>query len=457
MSHPYLPQSDSDLERIYQTLGISRFDELISSIPEEFLVKEPLPIPGPMEERELWNRFLGWSEKNGTPPEFFPFVGGGAYFHYIPKAVLHIASKPEFFTTYTPYQPEVSQGTLTAIFEFQTMVCELTGLEVANASMYDGATALAEAILMARRIRPAKKLLLPATLHPFYRRVVETYLRHIGIQILTIPYDPQTGALDLQELAQSLDEDVFAVVIQSPNFFGVIEDAGEIARVLSHHPALKIYTFTEALSLGILIPPGKTGFDIAVGEGQSLGVPLNFGGPHLGLFSTRKEYLRRIPGRIAGWTTDQDGRRGFVLTLSTREQHIRREKATSNICTNEGLCALMMTAYLSLMGPQGLRNLASKNARLARSLRSLLMSFGFSLPFEGPFFNEFVVEHPEAPSLYEELLKERIILGIPLKTFFPEMERALLVCATEIHEGEGMEKLEKALKKLLGKRTFAPL
>ncbi len=444
----FLSNSETDVRKMLETIGVDSMDALFAQIPENVRLRRPLDIPPGLSEPEIAARFTEWARANTAPPDAVLLIGAGTYYHYIPAVVWDVISKPEFYTAYTPYQPEISQGTLQATFEFQTLVCQLTGMEVANASMYDGASALAEAVLMARRIRDGRHVLIAATVHPEYRQTVYTYMRHLGIRIDTIPWDPTTGQIDLDALRSRLQDDTFAVAIQSPNFFGIIEDLAAVRAALADHPAVRIACFTEALSLALLRPPGAFDFDIVVGEGQSFGIPMQFGGPHLGLMATRMRYVRRMPGRLVGATYDRTGKRGFVLTLAAREQHIRREKATSNICTNQALCAIAATAYLALMGPQGLRALAQINYWRAHYLAAQLEQLGWQRPFQGPFFNEFVITHPRSLDVWKRLQAHRILAGVPLSRWYPEPEQALLLCVTEMNDRRELDRFLETVASL---------
>src|SRR5690349_20241578 len=386
-----------------EAIGLKSAEDLFDSIPQDLLLKRPLNTPAALSEIELLNRFERMGRRNAGARRM-SFLGGGAYSHYIPTIVDHIISRSEFFTAYTPYQPEISQGTLQTIFEFQTLVCQLTGMEVANASMYDGSTALAEAVLMAERITRRAKVISPKSVHPQYLEVVNTYVQHAGIHLELVEFDQSSGQC-VGTLASAIDAETAAVVVQSPNFFGCIADLKVAADLAHAKGALLIVAVTEAISLGLLKSPGECGADIVVAQGQSFGVPLSFGGPYVGLFATREKYARQIPGRLVGEAYDKQGRRGFVLTLATREQHIRREKATSNICTNEGLIALAATIYLETMGRRGVQEAARQCAQKAHyAAREIAKLEGFSLPFSAPFFNEFVVNAPiAAVDLLEKL------------------------------------------------------
>jgi glycine dehydrogenase subunit 1 len=432
-----------------QQIGLDSAAELFESIPEDLRLSRDLNTPAALSEIELLFAFEQMAARNPGARRA-SFLGAGAYSHYIPTVVDHIISRSEFFTAYTPYQPEISQGTLQAIFEFQTLICQLTGMEVANASMYDGSTALAEAVLMAERVTRRSKVIACGAVHPEYLDVVTTYVQHAGIDFEHVDFDPETGQAS-GKLAEALDDKTAAIVVQSPNFFGCIEDVSALAEKAHDAGALLIVAITEAISLGLLKSPGACGADIAIAEGQSFGVPLSFGGPYVGLFATRDRYARQIPGRLVGEAFDKDGRRGFVLTLATREQHIRREKATSNICTNEGLIALAATVYLETMGRRGLpevaRQCAQKTAYAARQITEIE---GFSIPFSAPRFNEFVVRAPmNAGDLLTRLASERDINGgFVLSRYFSDRPNDFLVCVTEINSRAEIDALVEGLASL---------
>ena len=429
-----------------EAMGLGSAEELFDSIPEALRLKRPLNTPAALSEIELLDRFEKMGARNAGAGRI-SFMGGGAYSHYIPTVVDHILSRSEFFTAYTPYQPEISQGTLQVIFEFQTLVCQLTGMEVANASMYDGSTALAEAVLMAERVTKRSKAVASTATHPQYLEVINTYVQHAGIHLELVPFDEKTGQ-SWQALAGAIDDETAALVVQSPNFFGCVEDLSALADAAHAKGALLIVAITEAMSLGLLKSPGACGADIVVAEGQSFGVPLSFGGPYVGLFGTREKYARQIPGRLVGEAYDKKGRRGFVLTLATREQHIRREKATSNICTNEGLIALAATVYLETMGRRGVQEAAHQCAqKAAYAARAIAKLNGYSVPFTGPYFNEFVVRGPgRAVELLERLGKENgIDGGIALSRFIPDRPNDFLVCVTETNSREQIDRLIQAL------------
>jgi glycine dehydrogenase subunit 1 len=445
----YIPNSPEERTEMLEAIGLTSAEQLFDSIPQELRLQRPLNTPAALSEIELLDKFERLGQQNAAARRI-SFLGAGAYSHYIPTIVDHIISRSEFFTAYTPYQPEISQGTLQTIFEFQTLVCQLTGMEVANASMYDGSTALAEAVLMAERVTRRSKVISSAAVHPQYLEVVNTYVQHAGIDLELADFDGETG-LSGPSLADAVDDQTAAVVVQSPNFFGCVEDLTALADAAHAKGALLVVAITEAMSLGLLKSPGACGADIVVAEGQSFGVPLSFGGPYVGLFATRDKYARQIPGRLVGEAYDRKGRRGFVLTLATREQHIRREKATSNICTNEGLIALAATVYLETMGRRGIQETAhqclQKAAHAARRIKSVK---GFSLPFTGPFFNEFVVRGPiPAVELLSRLAKDKAIEGgIALSRYLPDRDKDFLVCVTETNTREQIEALVAALSEL---------
>ena len=424
------------------SIGLKSAEELFDSIPDDLLLRRQLNTPAPLSETELLSRFDELGARNAGAARI-KFLGGGAYSHYIPTVVDHILSRSEFFTAYTPYQPEISQGTLQAIFEFQTLVCQLTGMEVANASMYDGSTALAEAVLMAERVTRRSKVIASDSVHPQYLEVVKTYVQHAGIELQLVDFDQATGQ-SAKALIEAVDDKTAALVVQSPNFFGCIEDVQALAEAAHSKGALLVVAITEAISLGLLKSPGACGADIVIAEGQSFGVPLSFGGPYVGLFATQEKYARQIPGRLVGEAYDKQGRRGFVLTLATREQHIRREKATSNICTNEGLIALAATVYLETLGKRGVQEVAYQSAQKAAfAAKEIGRLKGFSLPFSAPRFNEFVVRGPRSASelLRHLATKSRIDGGIALSRFFSDRPNDFLVCVTEINTRQEIDSL----------------
>ena len=445
----YIALSDRDKQEMLETIGVSSLDELYCCMPEDFLLKAPLRLPEAMAEPELL-RHLEKLASNNTQPGYLSFLGAGCYGHFIPSVVDYLSSRGEFLTPYTPYQPEISQGTLQVIFEYQTLICQLTGMDVSNASLYDGASAAAEAVLMASRLNGRRKILVPRTLHPHYHETVRTYIKNLGVRIEDIGVSAD-GAIDKDDLARKLDRETSAVLVQSPNFFGVIEDLAEIGSFVHGHQALFIVTIAEAASLGILEAPGKFGADIVCGEAQSFGLAPSFGGPYLGFMGCRKDHLRQLPGRIAGETKDIDGKRGFVLTLATREQHIRREKATSNICTNQAWCALRATIFLETLGCEGLRDMAVQNIQKASYAAEALSRIrGVRMKFAGKFFNEFVLEFPVDVSIVNDHLRSKGILGgLDLGRFYPELSRSALFCVTEAHRKEDIDRLAAALEEAL--------
>jgi glycine dehydrogenase subunit 1 len=445
----YIPNSPDERAEMLRQIGVASMDNLFDSIPEELRLRDHLNVPAAMSELELLKRFREMGVRNQAAQRI-SFLGGGAYSHYTPTVVDHLISRSEFFTAYTPYQPEISQGTLQSIFEFQTLVCQLTGMDIANASMYDGSTAMAEAVLMAERVTKRSKVIASSAVHPQYLEVAHTYVQHAGIELQQSLYCTESGTTLLESLS-AIDDQTAAVVVQSPNFFGCIEDVAALAEKAHSVGALLIVTVTEAMSFGLLRSPGACGADIVVAEGQSFGVPLSFGGPYVGLFATRDKYARQIPGRLVGEAYDKQGRRGFVLTLATREQHIRREKATSNICTNEGLIALASTIYLETMGRRGVQQVAGQCAQKAHyAAREIAKLEGFSLPFSAPFFDEFVVSAPaDAASLLDRLAKEKgIDGGIALARFDSSRPNDFLVCVTETNTREQIDALVEGLRSL---------
>ena len=442
----YHPNTAEEIEEMLGVVGAKKLDDLFRSIPDKLRVKRPLQVPPALDEIALFAEMRRLAARNETSHP--PFVGAGAYPHHVPPAVDQLLLRGEFFTAYTPYQPEVSQGTLQALFEWQTFVCLLTGLEVANASMYDGASATAEAALMATRLTDRKKIVVSAAIHPEYRHVMRTYLASTGDEIVTVPYG-EDGRTNLAALARAVDGDTAAVVVGYPNFFGVVDGLAEAAALAKKAGAISIAVTTEAVALGLLKGPGELGADVATGTFQSFGNSLSFGGPAPGFFATRDANIRQMPGRLCGATVDKDGRRGFVLTLSTREQHIRREKATSNICTNAGLCALASTIHLALLGRKGLADLARLNYARARMLRDAMKRAGFDLRFKGPTFNEMAFDVGDAEGVVARLAKRGIAAGAPLARWYqddPKMKGALLCVATELHSPELIELFAQAVR-----------
>ncbi len=448
----YLPKSDAERRAMLEAIGAKSIEELFDAIPEKYRLKEPLAVPGPLAEAEVIDYFRERAGENSAG--YASFLGAGVYQHLRSVVADALIQRGEFLTAYTPYQAEISQGTLQWIFEFQTLVSQLTGQEVANASMYDGSTAVAEAALMAERLTRRHRLVAAKSLHPEYRQVLETYAQHAGLDIDTFGY-AETGRVDLETLRAAVDDRTAAVVLQSPNFFGVIEQIAEAAEIAHAKGALLIVAIAEAASLGILRPPAEA--DIVAMEGQSYGLPPSYGGPFVGVLATREKFVRQMPGRLAGQTTDTAGQRGFCLTLATREQHIRREKATSNICTNQALCALAMTIQLVLLGRQGVRELAEQNVAKARYAREKLTAIpGVERVFPAPAFNEFVIRLPRSVRMVNQsLLADKIIGPLALGRFYPELTKCGLVCVTETTTREEIDRLAGSLARILGAESAA--
>ena len=442
----YLPKSASEREEMLRGAGVATIEELFQSIPEEFRLREPLPLPGPFSEAEIIEYFRARAAENSHGHT--SFLGAGVYQHLRSVVTDALVQRGEFLTAYTPYQAEISQGTLTWIFEFQTLMCQLTGQEVANASMYDGSTALTEAVLMATRLTGRKHVIIGRSVHPEYRQVLKTYSKDLGLDIEEIGYTA-SGEFDRAQLKSESVAKAAAVVVQSPNFFGAIEDIAELADAAHAGSALLVDCIAEAASLGIVRAPAEA--DIVAMEGQSFGVAPSYGGPYVGVIASREKFVRQMPGRLAGQATDGAGRRGYVLTLATREQHIRREKATSNICTNEALTALMATIHLCLLGKEGVRELALQNLAKARfALNELEKIPGVRRVFSAPFFNEFVVEFPRAVKLVNAaLLREKIVGPLPLGQHYPELTKRALVCVTETMPRTEIERFAAAVRKIL--------
>lgn len=441
----YIPNSPGERLSMLSDIGLERIEDLFDQIPEQLRLQEPIGIGEAMSEPELLEYFRRLASKNAV--EYQSFLGGGAYSHFIPVIIDSLISRAEFFTAYTPYQPELSQGTLQYTFEFQTMICQLTGMEVANASLYDGSTAVAEAVLMANRVTRRNKFIVADTLHPQYREVVSSYTKHLGLPV-DVAAHGESGTLDPSSI--TIDKETAGVVVQSPNFFGCIEDLTAIADAAHEAGALLIVAITEPMSLGILKSPGACGADIVAGEAQSFGIPLSYGGPYCGLFATLDKHVRQMPGRLVGEARDDQGRRGYVLTLSTREQHIRREKATSNICTNQGLFALMATVYLATMGKRGVQEVSRQNLQKSHYAASEIGKLdGFTIEFSAPFFNEFVVHTAKpASDVIARLLDKKIIGGLALDRYYPGMSDSMLVCVTETAKKEAIDNLVQALSEI---------
>ena len=444
----YLPLTDADREEIKKAIGIKDTRDLFSCLPQKKCFPPLADIPAALSENELLQWFKKISAAN-TYPGFLSFLGGGCYRHFIPEVVNYLSAKGEFVTPYTPYQPEVSQGNLQAMFEYQTMMTMLTGMDVANASLYDGGTAAAEGVLLGLRKSSRRKVLLAASLHPEYAEIVRTYLQNIPCQLETVDVDPTSGKVNQADLRKKLDDGTALLLFQSPNFFGVIEEADTLSRVLHEKGAISLQAVAEAMALAYLKPPGENGVDIVVGEAQSFGLPLNFGGPTLGFMAVKEPFLRQMPGRIVGQTRDVDGKRGYVLTLSTREQHIKREKATSNICSNQAWCAIRAGMYLATMGKTGLEKIARLNhLNAVYFLKRLAGSRSKAkVRFSRDFYNELVLELADESiiAFMARMERQHILAGIQLGWFFPDMGNCLLINFTELHRLEDIDRLVRAL------------
>jgi glycine dehydrogenase subunit 1 len=440
----YLPNSASDRQKMLTALGRQSVEELFAQIPENLRINGRLNLSGPLSESEILDFFCQAAAESSR--DYLSLLGAGAYWHYRPVTIDLLLSRGEFFTAYTPYQAEIAQGTLQAMFEFQTLIAELTGMEVSNSSLYDGSTATNEAVLMAMRLTRRERVVVARTLHPEYREVVRTYGHNLQTEIAEVPYEA-SGQISLPALEPLLDEKTAAVVVQSPNFFGSIENVPQLAGMAHRAGALLIVAVAEPLSLALVKPPSEA--DIVAGEAQSFGIPVAFGGPYAGFLATREKFVRQMPGRLVGQTTDGEGRRGFVLTLVTREQYIRREKATSNICTSQSLCALAATIYLCLLGKHGLRALAEQNLSKARyAAQKIAAAPGASVPFTAPYFNEFVAKIAgDAEELLAALRQEKIIGGLNLSRFYPELENHLLVCVTEMASKAALDRMAEVYTK----------
>ena len=445
---PYIPHTQRDQERMMRAIGIDDVDELFGDIPGSLKLEKALDLPEPLSEMELIAELNEIANANRGVDHYISFLGAGAYDHFVPSAVNHLVTRSEFYTAYTPYQAEISQGILQAIYEFQTMVCILTGMDVANASVYDGATAAAEAAVMSLNASGRQRVLVSRFVNPEYRSVVSTYLSGglASVDELACP----AGTTGIDQLRETLDDGVASVIVQYPNFAGIVEDLEALASECQRVGAALI-VIADPIALGLLKSPGALGADIVVGEGQPMGSPLHFGGPYLGFMGARDKYLRYLPGRVSGATTDGEGNRGFVLTLQAREQHIRRERAYSNICTNQSLNALAATIYLSLMGKTGLRRVAELCLNKSHYLAGRLCEIGgVSMAFEAPFFKEFVVKLPvAAEEVVNRLRPHRILAGVPIGRYFPGMDDLLLVCVTEKRTKEDMDEFVQRLGAIL--------
>lgn len=450
----FTPHTDSEIAEMLRVIGVSSIDDLFQEVPAVARILRGLDLPAGLPESEVEDRVRGLADRNPMAATV-SFLGAGAYDHYVPAAVGSLASRGEFLTSYTPYQAEVSQGTLQAQFEYQTMVASLLGMDVANASMYEGATACSEAALMCQRHTRRRKVLVSGAVHPQYRDVLRTYLGPNALQ--EIPWDGR-GSTDLAALGAALGPEVGGVVIQSPNFFGVVEDLAPMARLAHEAGALLVATFTEALAFGLVEAPGVLGADLAAGEGQSLGIPLSYGGPYVGFFAVKQPFVKGMPGRLIGMTRDARGNPCFTLTLAAREQHIRRERASSNICTNEGLCALRVAIHLSLLGREGYRRLARYNHHRAGLVRRRLAAIpGVEAAFDGPVFNEFVLRVPgKVEALLATGLERGIVPGQALGRFHGSLQDCLLVTVTEMRSDGDIDRLEALFREVVTQGPHIP-
>ncbi len=449
MEFRYLPMTNEDKQDMMDTVGISSTDELFSDIPEKIRFKGELNLKKPANEQQLMKELSFIANKNANLKQYSSFLGAGVYDHFIPSVVDHVISRSEFYTAYTPYQPEISQGELQAIFEFQTMISELTGMPVANSSMYDGGTSLAEAVNLTAAQTKKKKILVSKAIHPESRAVIETYAKGPLLEIVEI--DHKNGLTDLEQLKKELDENTASVVIQYPNFFGQIEPLQKVRDLIDQQKKAMFVVSSNPLALGYLTPPGEFGADIVVGDTQVFGIPAQFGGPHCGYFATTKKLMRKVPGRLVGQTTDEEGVRGFVLTLQAREQHIRRDKATSNICSNQALNALASSVAMTSIGKQGIRKLAALNMQKARYTKRKLEEAGFTVYTKGAFFNELVVLLQQAVSeVNDQLLTRGIIGGYDLAAAYPELKGHMLIAVTEIRTKEEIDTFVKELGDING-------
>ncbi|WP_066365746.1 aminomethyl-transferring glycine dehydrogenase subunit GcvPA [Neobacillus fumarioli] len=443
MKHRYLPMTEQDQKAMLEAIGISSVDELFGDIPEQVRFKGELNIKPAKSESSLMKELYKLSKRNADLKENISFLGAGVYDHYTPVIVDHVISRSEFYTAYTPYQPEISQGELQAIFEFQTMICELTGMDVANSSMYDGGTALAEAAMLACGHTKRKNIIVSSAVHPEYRDVLKTYAKGQNLNVIEVPLND--GITDLAQLKELTGEDTAAVIVQYPNFFGRIEPLKELEEVIHDHKAMFVVS-SNPLSLGVLTPPGKFGADIVVGDAQPFGIPSGFGGPHCGYFAVTSKLMRKVPGRLVGQTTDDQGRRGFVLTLQAREQHIRRDKATSNICSNQALNALAASVAMTALGKKGVREMAAANIQKAHYAKKAFKEAGFTVVYDGHSFNEFVVKcNKPVKELNQKLLEKGIIGGYDLGRDYPELANHMLIAVTEQRTKEEIDMLVREL------------
>lgn len=444
----YIPNGQNEREKMLSFLGASSIEDLFTEIPDALRLKTDLNLPDGLGEFDVMNDVKALAAMNIGTGTYPCFLGAGAYDTFMPSAVGHLTSRSEFYTAYTPYQPEISQGTLQAVFEYQTMICEITGMDSANASMYDGATACAEAAMMASAANNRKKIVVSETVSPQYRETLKSYMKNRSLELVTIP--AKNGVTDMEALVAATDATVAGVILQNPNFFGFVEDAEPVSQAAKASKSLFIYAVGDAQSLGIMKTPGEFGADIVVGEGQSLGIPLGFGGPYLGFMAANSKQVRKLPGRIVGQSKDAEGKRAFVLTLQAREQHIRREKATSNICSNQALCALTATIYLSLIGKKGFEEIAIQSASKLRYLLGKLESIGIKPAFDGKFFREVPVKiGKDVTKVNEGLLKRGFIGGLDLGKHYDGMDGVMLLCVTEKRTQAEMDAFVSALAEVL--------
>lgn len=445
MTHRYIPNTDADTRRMLDTIGVTSIDALFEQVPERVRLTRALDLPPALSEPDLMTHMASMAGQNADPSKYAVFLGAGVYRHFSPSFIDQLLLRSEFYTAYTPYQPEISQGTLQSIFEFQTLVCELFGTDIANASMYDGSTAMTEAAMMACRMTKRDRIVVATTVHPQYREVLKTYAQNIGLTVVETGYTAQ-GTYDADALAEAA-KGAAAVIVQYPNFFGVVDDPRPAVAAAKANGALSIAVVTEPVSMGLLTPPGRLGVDIVAAELQAFGVPASYGGPYCGVIAASEKCMRQMPGRFVGMAKDTEGRTGYVLTLATREQHIRREKATSNICTNSGLMALAATMFMAAYGKEGLPELARLNFDKAHYAQGAV-GRSKGLRFASPFFNEFVVGGlGDARAVQERLLGEGLVAGLPLGQFYPELADSLLVCVTELNRVEDIDRLAAALAK----------
>jgi len=444
--YPYIPNTKEDEQRMLESMGLNSIGDLFSDIPDNVKLNRDLDLASSKSELEVANYLTKLSKSNSTTDDLTCFLGAGAYDHYIPSIIGHIISRSEFYTSYTPYQAEISQGTLQYIFEYQTLICNLTEMDVANASLYDGGTAIAEAAFMASNVTRRQEIVISKTVHPESRRVLKTYAHLQGIKVIEI--EDKEGVTDLDELKENVTDKTAAVIVQSPNFFGIIEDIEAIEEIAHSQKKTMLVTSVDPVSLGILKSPGSLGVDIVVGEGQPLGIPLSFGGPYLGFIATKKSYMRKLPGRVVGQTEDVDGKRGFVLTLQAREQHIRREKATSNICSNQGINTLAAAIYLVTLGKEGLREVAGQIVQKSNyALKQITKSGEYKPLFDKPFFREFaVVGSADAKEINKKLLEQNILGGYLLEKDYPQYKNGILYAVTEKRTKEEIDKLSSVLE-----------